>query len=420
MTAEQELAAARRALREREEELAASRQQAADLTAELEETSRGLIALYAELEQARQDAARLAAIVEWSDDAMLSLTPEAVISAWNPGAEQLLGYAAAEITGRPATDLVPAGQAGELIALLRRAEAGELAPGYETRAHRKDGVIIDVSVTCSAMHDPSGTVAGYSVVLRDITARLAAEADLAAARAETALLAERDRMARDLHDRVIQRIFAAGMTLQTAASIARNPQAAVRIETVIGDLDTAIDELRETIFTLRHGTRPGTGLREQVADLAEQAAPALGFSPEVSFDGKPSDIPDEVAQHVLAVCREALSNIARHAGASRAAVSLSAGSDVLLTVSDNGRGIGDTTRSSGLRNMRERAEMLGGTFRVTSEPGAGTRLEWRVPLGPRALRGDEGVTQPGPPGRRRHPGTRAPRPGHGATSPGRR
>lgn len=391
MTAERELAAARRALREREDELAASQQRAADLAAELEETSRGLVALYAELEQARQDAARLAAIVEWSDDAMLSLTPDAVISTWNPGAERLLGYAAAEITGRPAADLVPAGQAGELTALLQRAAAGELVPGYETRGLRKDGVIIDVAITCSAMHDPSGTVTGYSVVLRDITARLTAEADLAAARAEATLLAERDRMARDLHDRVIQRIFAAGMTLQTAASMARNPQAAVRIETVVGDLDTAIDELRETIFTLRHGTRPGTGLREQVAALAEQAAPALGFSPEVSFDGKPADIPDEVAQHVLAVCREALSNIARHAGASRAALSLSAGGEVLLTVSDNGRGIGDTTRSSGLRNMRERAEMLGGTFRVVSQPGAGTSLEWRVPLRAGVLRGDEGV-----------------------------
>ena len=142
------------------------------------------------------------------------------------------------------------------------------------------------------------------------------------------------RMARDLHDRVIQRIFAAGMTLQTAARLA----------------------------------------------ATRQAAPVLGFTPAVGFDGPPGSIPDQVAEHVLAVCREALSNIARHADASAATVTLSTGPEAVLEVSDNGRGLGEPARASGLRNMRERAEMLGGTFQATSQPGAGTRLEWRVPL----------------------------------------
>jgi PAS domain S-box-containing protein len=374
------LAEARRALAEREAELADSRQQAADLTAELEETSRGLIALHAELEGARQDAARLAAIVEWSGDAMFSLTPGAVIQTWNPGAGRLLGYTGAEITGRPATDLIPPGLAAELTTLLERAGDGELAAGHETRGLRKDGTVVDVTITCSAMRDPAGTVTGFSVVMHDITARLAAEAELSAAHAQQEVLAERDRMARDLHDRVIQRIFAAGMTLQTAASLARNPQAATRIETVIGDLDTAISELRDTIFTLHHGPSQQASLREQIMTLAEQAAAALGFTPAISFEGPDDNIPREVAVHVLAVCGEALSNTARHAAASEATVTLSTGTEILLLVSDNGRGLGETTRASGLRNMRERAEALRGTFQVTSQPGAGTLLEWRVPL----------------------------------------
>jgi two-component system, NarL family, sensor histidine kinase DevS len=380
MTPERELAEARRALREQAAELKASRQQATDLAAELEETSRGLIVLHAELEAARQNATRLAAIVQWSDDAMFSLDAGAVIRTWNPGAQRLLGYTAAEITGRPATDLVPSGQARQFTALLHRAAAGELAAGQETRSLRRDGTEADVAITCSAIRDPDGTVTGYSLVLHDITARLAAEAELAATRAEHALLAERDRMARDLHDRVIQRIFAAGMTLQTAAGLTRNPAAAIRIETVIADLDTAIAELRETIYTLRHGPRPQAGLRDQIITLTGETAPVLGFTPAVSFDGPPGVIPEQVAQHVLAVCREALSNIARHAGATAATVTLSTGRDVILQVSDNGRGLGESTRASGLKNMRERAENLGGTFQVIGEPGNGTRLEWRVPL----------------------------------------
>ena len=377
---ERELAAARRALAERDAELASARQESADLAAELEETSRGLIALHTELDDARQAAARLAAIVEWSGDAMLALTADAVVTAWNPGAERLLGYSAAEITGISAATLFPGAGAGGLAVLLRQAAAGQDATGQETRALRKDGSDVDVAVTCSAMRDSGGAVAGYSVVLRDITARLAAEAELAAARAERTLLAERDRMARDLHDRVIQRIFAAGMSLQTAAGLARNRIAVTRIETVIGDLDTAIDELRETIFTLRHGTRPQAALRDAIIALADEAAPVLGFAPEVSFDGPATAIPSQTAGHVLAVCGEALSNIARHAGASAATVALGVGREIVLTVSDNGRGLGDITRSSGLRNMGDRAETLGGTFTVSSQPGAGTRLEWRVPL----------------------------------------
>lgn len=383
--AERELAEALQALRLRDAELSAARQQAADLAQELEETSRGLIALHAELEQARQDAARLAAIVEWSTDAMFSLSPDGVIETWNPGAERMLGYTADEITGHPAAALLPGELAGEFAALLDRAAAGELAVSHETRSQRKDGSQANVAATCSAIRDPGGELAGFAVLFHDITALLAAEAELAAARAEQQVLAERDRMARDLHDRVIQRVFAAGMSLHTAARTARNPDAATRIETVIGDLDTAIDEIRETIFTLRRPARQAVSLRDEILTLATDAAIPLGFTPAVTFDGPADGIPGDVSAHLLAVCREALSNIARHAHATAATVTVSTGagtpgSEVLLQVADNGRGLGDTTRSSGLRNMRERAEMLGGGFQITSEPGGGTRLEWRVPF----------------------------------------
>lgn len=336
--------------------------------------------LHAQLEEARQASARLAAIVEWSDDAMFSMSPDALIQTWNPGAERLLGYSRQEITGRPAGLLVSPANAEHLPRFLELTAAGELSPTHDVRCVRKDGSVVDVTFTCSVMRDDDGAVSGFSVILRDITARLAAEAELAAARAERAVLADRDRMARDLHDRVIQRIFGAGMALHTAARLSRSPEATARIAAVVADLDRTIDELRETIFALRRQPRPDTGLRYSIMSVTEERAPLLGFSPEVTLQGPLEKVPEGTAAQVLAVCREALTNVARHAGVSAATVTLSVGEDVLLTVRDNGLGSSEAAGMGGLGGMRERAEMRGGTFRVDSQPGAGTNLEWRVPL----------------------------------------
>ena len=348
--------------------------------AELAQARKEIDRLRARLEDARRSSAQLTAIVEYSDDAMFSMTPDALIQTWNPGAERLLGYSRDEIAGRPAGLLVSPAQAGHLARFLELTAAGELSPTHEVRCVRKDGSVVDVSFTCSAMRGAGGAVTGFSVILRDITARLAAQAELAAARAERAVLAERDRMARDLHDRVIQRIFAAGMALQTAARLSRSAEATARITAIVGDLDTAIDELRETIFALRRHSRPDAGLRHSLVSVTEEAAPLLGFSPEVSVAGPADEVPEGTAAQVIAVCREALTNVARHAGASAATVTLSVGADVVLIVRDNGRGAGEPAGIGGLSNMRERAEMRGGTFRVSGPPGSGTTLEWRVPL----------------------------------------
>jgi PAS domain S-box-containing protein len=362
-------------------ELAACREQVASLHQELAETNRGLIALHAELEAARQAEARLAAIVRSSGDAMFSLSPDGIIQTWNLGAERMFGYPAEEITGKHGEVLIPDGLGGDLMAALARLRAGKHTAGYDSRRRRKDGSLVDVAVTISAMRDGAGRLTGFAAVLHDITERLRAEAELAAARAQQEVLAERDRMARDLHDSVIQRLFAAGMALQGAGSLRGGAAVAARIDDVVGELDISIREIREAIFTLRSGPRQAATLHAQVLELASAAERTLGFVPAVTFDGMAGAVPADAAAHLLAVVREALSNIARHAGASAAEISLTAGTELVLLISDNGRGLGAPTRSSGLRNMRERAEVLGGTFTVTSEPGAGTRLEWRVPRG---------------------------------------
>ena len=361
-------------------ELAACREQIAQLHQELEETNRGLIALHAELDTARQAEAQLAAIVHASDDAMFSMTPDGVIQTWNRGAERLFGYPAAEMVGHRGDVLVPSGLGEELAAALKRLRAGERAAGYDSRRRRKDGSMVDVAVTLSAMREPGGELTGFAAVLRDVTERLRTDAELAEARAQQEVLAERDRMARDLHDSVIQRLFAAGMALQGTAGLRGGAEVAARIDAVVQELDISIREIREAIFTLRSGPRAPASLRAQVLELASGAESALGFAPAVAFDGAVGSVPPDVTSQVVAVVREALSNVARHAGASAAEITLTAGADLLLAVSDNGRGMGAVSRSSGLRNMRERAHLLGGSFEVISEPGAGTRLHWRVPL----------------------------------------
>jgi len=361
-----------------EAELAASRQQIANLTRELEETNRGLIAFHHELETARLAEAQLAAIVLSSEDAMVSVTPDLIITTWNPSAERLFDYTATEIVGKRFT-LIPAELQADFDQIVQQVRSGRAAT-HDTRWQRKDGSLVDIAITMSVMRDPDGTMIGYSAVARDITSRLAAEAQVAAARAYQEVLADRDRMARDLHDRVIGRIFAAGMSLQGMAALVAPPQAFARIEAVIRELDISIAEIRDAIFADRRRNRAESAdLRDQILSLASDATAALGFAPQVSFAGTLDSVPAEVSVHLLAVIREALSNIARHAQATAATVVLSAERELVLRVSDNGRGLGEVTRSSGLRNMRDRAQLLGGSFVATSRPGGGTQLEWRVP-----------------------------------------
>ncbi len=359
----------------------ASPEESAALHRELEEASGGLGASRGELEAAGQAEAQLAAIVRSSDDAMVSMTTDLVITTWNHGAERLFGYSMAEMVGRK-TVLIPGELQEEFDLILQQVRNGQPRT-YETRRWRKDGSLVDVAVTLSAMLDPGGALVGYSSVSRDITGRLKAEAELAAARAEREVLADRDRIARDLREQVVQRVSAASLALQGLAARIGAPDVRAGIEAVIGELDDAIAEIREAIFTLHrpapaHNT-PGVGVR--ILKVAARSADVLAFTPSVTFSGPVEEVAsEEITEHLLAVVGEALSNIARHAHASAAGLSLSAGEELVLLVHDNGGGIGQVTEGSGLQDMRQRAEDLGGTFSVAERDSGGTQLEWRIPV----------------------------------------
>lgn len=210
---------------------------------------------------------------------------------------------------------------------------------------------------------------------------------------QIALLRERDRIARDLHDLAIQRLFATGMTLESAARGVENPEVTERISRAVDDLDETIKIIRSTIFRLRtgDGVAGGRGLRRRATDVVEAAARTLGFAPSLVMEGRvDTDVSEELATQVLAVLAEALSNTAQHARATSVEVVLEVAGEVVLSVSDDGVGVqsagevlaasGRATGGGGLANMRARAEEHGGGFTISGWHGAGTRLVWRAPL----------------------------------------
>ena len=229
-----------------------------------------------------------------------------------------------------------------------------------------------------------------------VAASFAAQAgvalELAASRAEAerlSLYEDRDRIARDLHDLVIQRLYATGMSLEGTMPMITRPEVASRITNAVDAMDETIKDIRATIFALQaRDTAGGPDLRGDIVALVEEMADMLGFAPSLRLGaGLGARVSPEVAEQALAALREALSNAARHASASQVDVTVDVDSDGVLAVqvADNGTGIPAEGRRSGLRNLAMRAEKLGGELRLDSaDPGAptpGTRLEWRVRCG---------------------------------------
>ena len=201
-------------------------------------------------------------------------------------------------------------------------------------------------------------------------------------REEQAVLGDRDRIARDLHDLVIQRLFAAGLSMQSLRRFTNDSVALDRINAVTNELDDTIRELRDTIYSLR-GMAQDTGtLSSRILAVIKEGAASLPYAPRIRLSG-PIDAPlaDDLASSLLAVISEGLSNAARHSQASMIDISVDAQDDrIKLVIADNGCGFSKPTRRSGLDNLKQRAALLGGKFSVRSAPGEGTRLRWSAPV----------------------------------------
>jgi signal transduction histidine kinase len=192
---------------------------------------------------------------------------------------------------------------------------------------------------------------------------------------------DRDRIARDLHDLVIQRLYASGMKLQGTMPMIGRPAAEERVSSVVDDLDVTIKDIRQAIFALQGRGKAAPVLRDEVMDVIEEMTEPMGMTSSLRLTGQLDDgVPGDIGEDMLHALREALSNAARHGKATSAEVKIGAGSELSLLVRDNGSGITDTSRRSGLANLAQRAEHYGGTLTVGPAEGGGTELHWRVPL----------------------------------------
>ncbi|TYB51102.1 GAF domain-containing protein, partial [Nonomuraea sp. PA05] len=226
----------------------------------------------------------------------------------------------------------------------------------------------------------------HQQMLQAFAGQAAIALELAEARRDAerlGLLEDRDRIARDLHDVVIQRLFATAMTLMSTLRLVERPEAGKRLQHAIDELDGTIRQIRSSIFALQgsHDDAPAS-LRGQIVDLVEGAGSHLGFMPGLRMEGQIDTVVTEpAAEQLVAVLREALSNVVRHSHATRAEVSVEvSGGELTLVVTDDGVGVGEAGRRSGLRNIEERAGRLGGTTELESPEEGGTRLRWQIPV----------------------------------------
>jgi signal transduction histidine kinase len=198
---------------------------------------------------------------------------------------------------------------------------------------------------------------------------------------ELEVLSDRDRIARDLHDHVIQRIFAAGLALQSTLQRAESEEIRVRLSRTIDDLQDTVQDIRTTIFDLQSTSHSATRLRQRINAAVLELTENVDIRAVVRMFGPLSVIDTKLADHAVAVVRETVSNVVHHAQGDTVTVTLSVGDDLRIIVSDNGIGMPEDTTASGLSNLGARAVECGGSMNIGPGPsGSGTDVTWSVPL----------------------------------------
>ena len=315
-------------------------------------------------------------LVTESPDGLLLVGSDGIIRVANPQATRLFGADVHELVGLSVDELVP-GPQREAHAKLR--ERYDRAPtrrpmgtDLQLRARRLDGSHFpaEISLSSVSIDGDACTIA----TVRDVSERQETHA-------RVALLKDRERIARDIHDMVIQRLFAAGMSLQGVTGLVDSSVARERIAAVTDDLDDTIRQLRHSIFQLGQPDDLQT-LSSQVSLVVEERSRHLGFTPHLKIVGRLDELPEFIGDQMVATLTEALSNVARHADATDVWIDLVRTDDSLsLIVSDNGVGLDNIPKPrGGLSNMMWRAAELGGTCSVAPGDESGTRLRWQVPV----------------------------------------
>jgi PAS domain S-box-containing protein len=316
-------------------------------------------------------------------DAVFLADPDTLVFSYvNTAACVLTGYDGSELVEMTPAHLLPELDEAAVRHLATSVAGGDhRSHAVATSLRGRDGSEVTVEVEIELPPVLPDQPPQLVVLMRDITARLALEAEANASTALMALIDDRERIAGDLHDTVIQDLFAAGLELQATAMRA-GAEVQPRIMETVDRLDDVIRKIRMTIFHLTERRSAGNGLRQQVTSILDESARILGFRPVLAVDGPVDTVASPaVVEQLLPTLREALSNIARHARAAAVEVELAYRAGALtMTVADDGIGLPTSPSvGDGLRNLARRAEQLRGTMTITPASPHGTVLTWSVP-----------------------------------------
>jgi PAS domain S-box-containing protein len=348
--------------------------------------------------KASRSDARMAAIIESSDDAIISKDLNGIISGWNAGAERLFGFTAAEMVGRSITQMIPPARKDEEEIILTRIKHGERVAHFETVRVAKDGRMIDVSITTSPVKNDAGDIIGESTVGRDITDRKQAEQNVRNYSGRLLGLSrkllqvqedERSRLARELHDQVGQALTALKINLQVIVHQPGAKPVALKIGECVQIADEAIQQVRTLVLDLRPPQLDELELAVALRTHAERLLTPANLALHFSAPPVPPAVPKALDIVCFRIMQESLTNVLRHAGARNVWIELAVDGDSLrLTVRDDGNGfyLAEAHRralrgdSVGLLSMEERAALVDGRIEITTAPGKGATVCAIFPL----------------------------------------
>lgn len=346
-----------------------------------------------ENKRAIASVAKLAAIVESSQDAIFGSTLGGYITSWNRGAEQLFGYSAGEVAGQHISIITPEDRRNEPEEVLEKLKRGELVKPFETVRRRKDGSLVDLSVTVSAVKDPRGHITGVAAIAHDIADRKQVEKELKELSARLLRVQDEERrnMARELHDSVIQGLAAAVINLSLLKdSIHLDPEAARTLDATLKIIEDSVREIRTFSYLLHPPLLDVNGLQSALRWYVEGYSKRSGVRVELNLPDKRERLGNDIELALFRIVQESLTNIHRHSGSSRATIRMQrTENEVTLVVSDDGHGMDAQTLEKvrregavlgvGIAGMKQRLQQLGGKLNIASG-GNGTSVKASVPV----------------------------------------